>query len=495
MSRRSRREFLAGLTGAVAVFGGCSSLGDGSDDATPTDRAADDGTPDPNETATENEGTTPTETDGSGDDSGGVERATSWPNRRGPPSNTGASATGGPGPNAAETFSAALRDGIVGGDHAPVVGPEAIYAIGRAANPYDESPPTFACYVYAFSREDGSELWRRTLERGEGVESNGLAENKNLCLGSDGLYAAWIGAEETLPFRLARLSTAGGSEQWRYTVEATAGRARQPVVRDGVVYQLVSSRVVALDTRDGSELWRTEPRRFEQPILTVGSGVVGTYHGGSGDQPAGVTAFDAADGSVRWSVELTGPRRPIPAIAGETLYIADGDSFGLTGLSSVTADDRAHDRRRIHALSLADGTERWHHTYDTDEIYDAPTAGGTSYVTVTDDHVYYALGFLSARDVLGPNVVALDRADGSVAWRTKVGSQARVFQPMVAGPDNLYALYRGVDANDEEPRMYVIDRRSGDVRGSFGPVEAERPFAVADGTLYVHRQGDIAAWE
>lgn len=43
--------------------------------------------------------------------------------------------------------------------------------------------------------------------------------------------------------------------------------------------------------------------------------------------------------------------------------------------------------------------------------------------------------------------------------------------------------------------IYVIDRESGDVRGSFGPVKTIKPFAVADGTLYTLRNSAIQAWE
>jgi outer membrane protein assembly factor BamB len=522
MKRQSRREILAVLTGGIATVSGCSAFDDSSDESTPTtgtpiqgaDTAAGDGTPESEGTPTVNGETTPNETADPGYNLGESEQAASWPNRRGPPTNTGASATGGPRPDAAIQFSAELRDGLAVSNRAPVVGSDALYAIGGAATPYEGTPPTFACYAYALSREDGSELWRRTLEIAEGSENGDLPTDTGLCLGPDGLYVAWIGPGNTLPLRIARLSTDDGSEQWRRTVEPTAGRARQPAVRGGLLYVFVNGRGIVFGTDDGSEQWRTESRLVEQPVPTVGSETAVTYHASSTDQPGGITAFDTGDGSVRWTIELAGPRQPIPAIVGETLYVADGDSFGLTGLAGAISDDPTQrPRRHIRALSLSDGSERWAHAYDTDGIHAAATAGGTSYVTVTDEHVYYALGFPPAAGLAGsnpdeetverlreqvyrgPNVVALDRVDGSVAWRTKVGSQAQVYQPPIADGDSLYVLYRGVEANDEHPRVYAINRTNGQVQGSFGPVETTQPFAVADGTLYTHRQGELVDWE
>jgi outer membrane protein assembly factor BamB len=513
MQNRSRRGVLALLSGGLAGIAGCTALSDGRDqDATDTPV---DGTQTPVKgTDTPVDGT---QTPASSTEMG-VERVDGWPHQRGPPTNTGLSATGGPTADASQTVTAQLRDGAVAGtitpldsNRFPVVGGDAIYAIAGEANPYQQSPPEWALYAYALSREDGSEIWRQTVAASD--EVGHLREGgRGLCLGPDGLYVVWNDEGESAPTGvIARLSPSDGSEQWRQTIPYSITRERLPVVRDGRVHVYGRGRVIALDTEDGSELWRTPEQAIRQPLPTVGEDCIVLHHETADEEaPFRLTAVETDDQSIRWTTNFQSPRL-LPAIADGTVYVPEA-SVGETAIERAVRDPTARDRRKIHALSLSDGSERWTHTYDTDEIHQAPTVGGTRYVTVTDEYVYYALGFLPAEQVgvrvtedeledlrermyRGPNVVALDRTDGSVVWRATVGKLARIFQPMIAGPDNLYAPYFGFNRDKSETDIYVIDRESGDVRGSFGPVETTKPFAVADGTLYTHREGAIQAWE
>lgn len=520
MRERSRREWLAVLTGGIAGLAGCS--GDGTDEPNPTPTATEtpvsEETPTATATPAPEQSPTPEQTEQTPTDDepqlGTADSVATWPSRQGPASNTGWSSTGGPGGDAGATTTASLRDGFTANNGTAVVGSDAIYAIGREAKPYDSDPAQFSCYVYALSRDDGSELWRVTLEQGEGNDNSNIGSDHSLVLGADGLYAIWVGPGRTRPLRVARLATADGSEQWRETIPASAGRALQPAVYDGRLYVILAGQVVAFDTDSGREQGRTAERGVDQTVPTVGAGSLAIYHRASNDQPRGLTVFDAEDLSVRWTAAYPNSRTQIPVIAGDFVYLADGDSFGMTGRRDpLDHDPTSLPKRKIRALSLADGSEQWSHTYDTEAIHSAITPGGTSYLTVTDEYVYYALGFPPAAELLGPtasdeeletvreklyhgpNVVALDRADGSVAWETTVGSQAQVYRPMVAGPDRLYALYRGVEANDEQQQIYVIDRESGDIQGSFGPVEMDRPFAVADGTLYTHPRQEVRFYE
>ena len=145
MGDRSRREMLAALIGGVVTLSGCSGFGDDSGGSeprgeTPTAESGGTGGSDTPQSGDP----TPTETESEQSQLAAVERASAWPNRRGPPSNTGTSATGGPGPDAAATFSAELRNGQTVSNRAPVVGPDAIYAVAGPASPYDQSPPEFA---------------------------------------------------------------------------------------------------------------------------------------------------------------------------------------------------------------------------------------------------------------------------------------------------------------------------------------------------------------
>lgn len=193
----------------------------------------------------------------------------------------------------------------------------------------------------------------------------------------------------------------------------------------------------------------------QQPLPTVGADGIAVYNLGiDGDNSEGqLSVLEPDSGAVRWSQSVPNARLPIPTIAGETVYLADGDQLGRYGLPGGV--DRP--RRKIHALSLEDGSERWTHTYETDEI----------------------------DEILGPNPP-----------EQTVGSEARIFRPMVAGPEALYALYRS-PGEDEETRIYVLDRTDGTIRGSFGPISedaADRSFAVADGAVYTHRRRKVQTW-
>ncbi len=479
-SRRSRRAVLASLgTGLSIALAGC--------EGTPLGGGGGDG-----------------DTIGLGGSAG----AAAWPFHRGTAGNTGASASGGPSADATAAFTAELRDGISVGNRPPIVGTDGIYGIAREAEPYSHDPIQFAQYAYKLSTDDGGELWRTTVAKAEGGDKIQQIMGAQGCLGPNNLYALRYDTNEAVQ-TVTAVSSRAGSVQWEQTIENTA-MVRQPVVRDGTLYHFAAGHVVALDTADGSEKWRSPEILYDQPLPSVGANGIAVYNRGVGGQSTGgqLTVLEPATGKVRWSKPLSNARHPIPAVAGDTVYLADGDALGQFELGP--GDSRP--RRKIHALSTQDGSERWTHTYETDAIDDAFTAGGTAYVTVTPNYVYYALGFLGALGILGPrasseqvekvrkqlyhgpNVVALHRDTGSVAWRTTLGSQARVFRPMVAGPDNLYALYRDVDNPEERTKVYALNRHDGSVRGSFGPVQPNRSFAVVDGTLYTHRQGSIRAW-
>lgn len=452
----------------------------------------------------------PPGSDGEAANRGSVGSAESWPFHRGTAANTGLSATGGPSTDASPEFTGDLRNGYERGRQPPLVGDDGIYGIAREAEPYTREPITFAQYAYKLSREDGSEQWRVTLAEFEGSDNYNRINEVQGSLGPDNLYAIRRGSADSVQ-HLVALSRQDGSVQWEQSFDGTA-TAMQPVVSNGTLYHFVKRHLYALDTSDGSVRWESPESAIRQPVPTVGETGIAVYNSGmdSGDSEKQLSVLEPESGEVRWSEPLANARVPIPTIAGETVYLADGDQFGQYGGFS----DVERPPRKIHALSLDDGSERWTHTYETDAIDESMAAGGTGFVTVTADRVYYALGFSTASDILGPdappervaeirdqlyegpNVVALDRSDGTVVWRQTVGSEARVFRPMVAGPNNLYAQYRGVD-EDDETRIYVLARSDGTIRGSFGPISEdahERSFAVADGAVYTHRRGDIRAW-
>jgi outer membrane protein assembly factor BamB len=269
-----------------------------------------------------------------------------------------------------------------------------------------------------------------------------------------------------------------------------------------------SGAVLALSAADGTERWRSPGVVPLQPYPVVGDQGVVVYNVPPEDEvgedpPRQLTAFDREDGTERWSTGLRGPRSPTPTVVDDTVFVADGDSRGLYPSGGPP--------RQVHALSMADGGERWSHRYDDGPVESALSEGGTATVTAAGDHVYFGLGFptpaeyagpdptedelaeLEERVYEGPNVVALDRSDGSVVWRTALGDQARVFEPMVADADRLYAPYRGTDG-EGRMRLYVLDRVDGSILGDVGTVENAQGVAAAGGLLFVHLGDAVRAF-
>jgi outer membrane protein assembly factor BamB len=446
---------------------------------------------------------------GGGDDGGsGPDSADNWGLPRGTAAGTGFSSSGGTGPDAGTEIEAELRDGNrVEGRTFPAVGEDGVYAMARNRDPYGVQPPRFRLYVYRLSRSDGSETWRRILS--ENQETGGAPHTRDLSgpiVAGDSVYVTWVEGERNR-LHVAALATEDGSTKWTKTGAEGVRGTYPPVVHDGTLYLPDGfDRIRALSTDDGSEQWRSRKGLINQRFPVVGDRGVALYNFGSGeDVEPQVTVLDTEDGTERLSAGAERSLHPMLAVVGDTVYLANGGSNG--GFEPPEGEPR----RAIQAISMEDGGERWRHTYETDAVADAISFGGTSRVTVDGDHVYYALGFPSPYELApstpesereemrdrmyeGPNVVALDRSDGSVVWETQVGSLARVFRPMAVGPDRLYAQYRG-ENDDAENRIYVLDRSSGEVLGDFGPVAESNPVAIADGTLYTHAGGVIRAWE
>jgi len=100
----------------------------------------------------------------------------------------------------------------------------------------------------------------------------------------------------------------------------------------------------------------------------------------------------------------------------------------------------------------------------------------------------------------GRNLIAVDRADGSLQWETQIGTAAQVWPYLAVGDTHLYAKYREPSDEDTSPQSqwYVVEKSSGEIRGSFGSdVESEvyRTFGVADGALYEHVETGVRVWE
>jgi outer membrane protein assembly factor BamB len=442
-----------------------------------------------------------------GGGSGSVSSTETWRAPEGTGEATGLSASGGPGPDASEEAVAQFRDGLQVRDHtSPLVGEDGIYEVTGREAPYEDQPPVFRLYAHAHSREDGTERWRTTVVETEGDDESFGPANVASALGPERLYAFRTGGAGRTTVSVTALSREDGSREWSKQFDQSL-LLGQPIVHDGTLYLPLERGLLAVDAESGEVRWNREVAvRQRHPV--VGEGAVAIYNtglDGTYDAEGQLTVFDADDGGERWSESLPGARvgfGPVPTIADGTVYLIEGETIFLA--PEIVAELPP---RKVHARSLGDGSEEWTHTYETDAMQEAVAAGGTSFVTVTDDHLYFALVFGTPQQIVGPqgdpaeierlegqiydgpNVFALDRSDGSVAWEAQPGDYAQVFFPLVADDEHLY-VRRGSRGSDDV-EIHVLDRESGDEVGSFGPFSGPGPIGVADGDLYVHNQDRV----
>jgi len=448
-----------------------------------------------------------------------------WTQLRGNAGMTGHSGSSGPGPDATQQFTAEFRDGIDQTNSAPLIGDDGIYGVGKVAKTYETEPYTFGGYAFKCSREDGSEVWRQEIAIREGQENLGFfRDTPHACLGPSGLYVLWTeerGAESDGPrflVHVERRSREDGSVQWNRTIEGVPVLDRQPVVRGDTLYVLARAKLWAFAIEDGSDRWQSEVFGDAQPAPSVGQDVVAVYNrgfrGDDEDVTMQLTAFDRSDGSERWSVPTpkTAGAAKMPSVAGETVFIAEG--YGLYSFGVMREEYPA---RSIRALDASDGSERWSYTY-ADASEERTMAGGTTSVAVDSDTVYVGLFHPTASLLLdqdaseaereqieeqvytGRNILALNRADGSLKWDAQVGTEAQVFPYLVVDDTNLYARYLAPRDGNAGPQSqwYVVEKSSGEIRSSFGSdVEYEgfRAFGVADGALYEHVGTGVRVWE
>lgn len=448
---------------------------------------------------------------GSGGSGGGGGGSGGWANWRGSADNAGRIGSSGPSPDATSRSFAVEEELPLRHAQPPVVGAggDGIYATSVVG-----SGETSRLVALAYET-DGTRRWQATLQEYDPLEVH--VTSPHYCLGPDALFVYWYGEvlegdERTPRAAVAAVDRASGETTWTTEFDIALGPRRlPPAFHDGVLYLFHDRRVVALDPADGSERWRSPAVSPLQSVPTVGEGTVAVFGRGlEGMDGYGVAALNSVDGSVRWSIPSTAFSSlldPVLSIHGDTLFVVEGSRDGSFTMSDETP-------LAIHAFDLADGSDRWQHTYVPVSTNDAFSPRSTWSVTVAGDHVYYALASWAERlteqylannptasreDVpiepyTGPNIVALNASDGSVAWETTLGERAQVFAPLAADGDHLYVVRR-TSIEREEARVHVLDRSDGSEVGSFGPIpDRINPLAMCDGSAYVQTEQSIEVW-
>lgn len=268
--------------------------------------------------------------------------------------------------------------------------------------------------------------------------------------------------------------------------------------------------ITAFDGASGERQWKTEITRGRiRDLGYIDDRILAVSSDHESDRGA-LASLRTTDGTKDWQVEL-----PSPSIRG--FIITDGWAYTTTqegGLTAVSIDgsDRWNqnvdvgeeylstapcaasgwlyvgtDQGRLVAFDTETGHQGWQRTITTDEhrprIQTTPTvAGETIYVTATDYHLY-----------------AVNRADGTVRWKTRLLSRSRGNSiPSVAVvEDTLYVntIHGGLLAlrRDDGSERW----RSGKYGGQFPPAAAGNLIVVptTGGKVEAYDPGGTRRWQ
>ncbi len=222
--------------------------------------------------------------------------------------------------------------------------------------------------------------------------------------------------------------------------------------------------VHALDAATGEERHRFAHDCYvEEPPAVTDDAVVLVGEPWRGAKGGRVLAFGRTDARERWRYDLNAAVEGGPTVADGTVYVAD----------------RAG---RVHALDAADGSRRWRIRIETDRDH-ALLVGSPA---VVDGRAFLA-------DHGRRALVALDAADGSVAWEVTDVRGAVEAGPVVAG--DLVLLLTGetlvaVDAATGDHRWAAPAVTVG--RGDRPAADGERAYVPGRTTLSAVRLDDGA---
>jgi len=149
------------------------------------------------------------------------------------------------------------------------------------------------------------------------------------------------------------LDAQDGTEQWRTTLNASGDNGIAVV--DETVVVAYDTTLVGLDPQTGTRRWTTPTNGLGSDDLLVADESTGTILVGSAD---GIEAFEAGNGEQRWETDRV--IRPVRAPA-----VAGGRVFAVGYVDDMTS---------LIALSLSDGSERWHRDLASTPKSAAPVA-------------------------------------------------------------------------------------------------------------------------
>lgn len=257
---------------------------------------------------------------------------------------------------------------------------------------------------------------------------------------------------------------------WRKSFGEGESRGRYvtapPVAADGKVFLMdAEGRVVAVDSRSGSQIWRTNtnPGDNKRDKLAFGGGMAyadGKVYVSSGYRE--VMQMDAGTGAVGWRTKTPEPIHGAPNVSGGRVFVVSLDNTLMT-------------------FDAATGTASW--TYQA--LSETARILSASSPAISGDTVVAAFG--------SGELVALRASNGNDLWnealsrasRTSALSEIRDIpgRPVIYQGDVFAVSHSGVFA--------ATDLRTGQARWTLPVVGVTAPLPVGDVVYVVSKTGDV----
>lgn len=287
---------------------------------------------------------------------------------------------------------------------------------------------------------------------------------------------------------LYALDRADGSVRWRIDFDPDGPGLPEPAVDDDTVYVSTFEKLYALATDDGSVRWEIDIDRHDGPLPaapTVAHGAVYLVIDG------GLYAFETDDGSRRWdresdvAVGFSGP----PTASNGLVYAASGPVYAFDPETGAEEWSIFHDTAvnlfgvTSTALGVVSGsTIRIYDLETREEIASVPWSAAVADQFALGDEI--AVG---TRGSEGP-VIGIDLETGDEVWELP-----DTYSSPVLADDTVY--FHGTEELGETPEVIALDKYDGTKRWSAPSGNGVRhaDLVVGDETILVKIQGRIRA--
>jgi outer membrane protein assembly factor BamB len=331
-------------------------------------------------------------------------------------------------------------------------------------------------WTIALDLRSGKTLWRRGIERGQVADLHQATDSATPTPAADeaGVYAFFHEAG------LVAYDHAG-KERWRIPLGPFRnfyGIAASPVVSGGRLFlncdQAKGSYLLAVDTKNGEELWRrnrsARVESYSTPMLIPNDAApAAVVVSGS----RWVDAYEPATGKELWTVAGVGTGPIASPVAGDGLLFVNAPDHAEQGWSAWSEVAAEHDADKDGALSKAEVADAWmakHFGW-----LDADQNGSLS-----ADDWKRATGEIMS-DAWGVFAIRLPEGDGQpvIAWNYRKNVPS-IPSPLFYG-ERFYMVDDGI--------VTSLDPRSGDLlkrdRLGNGSSKVYASPVAADGRIYI----------